>query len=102
MTLSGQTPTSVPANMNNSMLSVMSGGGGGTQSVSSMHDLSIMGTAPSSSRLAHSKLQSSIYHHHFFLEYQFNCAFYDLSYWLLFIINLYYGTFYVCDAAIPF
>ncbi len=66
MTLSGQTPTSVPANMNNSMLSVMSGGGGGTQSVSSIHDLSIMGTAPSSSRLAHSKLQSSIYHHHFF------------------------------------
>ena len=72
MTLSGQTPKTVPANnLNNSMISILSGGGGGggpqtTQSVSSMHDMSIMGNAPSSIRLAHSKLQSSIYHHHIF------------------------------------
>lgn len=67
--LSGQTPKSFSTNMNNSMLAMMSGGGGGaqsTQSVSSMHDMSVMGNAPSTVRIAHSKLQSSVYHHHIF------------------------------------
>mmetsp|Transcript_9696 Transcript_9696/g.21866 ORF Transcript_9696/g.21866 Transcript_9696/m.21866 type:complete len:880 (+) Transcript_9696:432-3071(+) len=64
-TMSGrvsQTPQSVPTNLNNTM-SVRMGGGNQGQSSQSPP---IIGNVPHAVRVAHGKLQSSIYHHHVF------------------------------------
>ena len=64
-----RTHQSVPANLNNRMLPML-GGGGVVQtpkSMSKMQDLpASTGAVAQAIRVAHSKLQSSIYHHHIF------------------------------------
>jgi hypothetical protein len=65
-----RTPQSFQANINNTPRNLPTGGSGGNitpKSVSSIQDLpTSMGTVPQAVRLAHSKLKSSIYHHHIF------------------------------------
>jgi hypothetical protein len=58
----------VPANMNNRNFAMRGGNGNLTpKSIPSVQDiLTSVGTVPQAVRLAHSKLQSSIYHHHIF------------------------------------
>lgn len=68
-----QTPQSMPPNMNNVMSSRVGGGGGAPAtpgqplpSMSGGGSGQLTGNIPQAVRLAHSKLQSSIYHHHLF------------------------------------
>lgn len=62
-----QAPQSVPVNMSNSMSSRMGTSGiPPSQSMSSTDMSNVLGNVPQAVRLAHSKLQSSIYHHHIY------------------------------------
>jgi hypothetical protein len=64
-----RTPLSVPANLNNRILPILEGGGvvQTTKSMCNMQDFpTSTGTVNQAVRVAHSKLQSSIYHHHIF------------------------------------
>ncbi|KAL9181081.1 hypothetical protein ACHAXT_009886 [Thalassiosira profunda] len=65
-----QTPQSMPPNMNNVLSARVGGGGTPAAPISggtSGQDMSkLVGNVPQAVRLAHSKLQSSIYHHHIF------------------------------------
>ena len=59
-----QTPQSVPANMNNMMSARMQDSSSGSNMLGISDTM--MGNVPQAVKVAHSKLQSSIYHHHVF------------------------------------